>query len=313
MASRRVGRAGPAADARRPGLADAVQHLSHRRPAAGPDRQPGLASLRAVAHPAHTDDLYFVADGTGGHSFARTLDEHNRNVVHLAGPGRGDRPLSLQPGEQRRAQVALGEARGDRRRSACPRWPARAPAPARRAAPHRRKCRSAAPPAARRAPRRGDRLALGHPHHLVHQPQFEHRRAGTRRRCPGCRAARARRPTAPRFRPARPAPRCSPGRRGFSARAMPVSVPPVPAPPTTMSTRPPVSAQISSAVVAAWMSGLAGLSNWPRHPGARRGGEDRLGAGDGAGHALAGRRQLAPRPPSGAASCAARPRRPPAW
>ena len=53
----------------------------------------------------------------------------------------------------------------------------------------------------------------------------------------------------------------SPGRRGFSARAMPVSVPPVPTPPITASTWPAVSAQISSAVVAAWMSGLAGLSN----------------------------------------------------
>ena len=54
----------------------------------------------------------------------------------------------------------------------------------------------------------------------------------------------------------------SPARRGFSACAMPVRVPPVPAPPTTMSTSPPVSAQISSAVVAAWAAGLAGLSNW---------------------------------------------------
>ena len=42
---------------------------------------------------------------------------------------------------------------------------------------------------------------------------------------------------------------------------MPVRVPPVPIPPTTASTWPPVSAQISSAVVAAWMAGLAGLSN----------------------------------------------------
>jgi UPF0755 protein len=47
----------------------------------GPIGNPGKSSLEAAMHPAHTDYYYFVADGSGHHRFANSLEEHNRNVA----------------------------------------------------------------------------------------------------------------------------------------------------------------------------------------------------------------------------------------
>src|SRR5690348_3185051 len=49
----------------------------------GPISNPGRASLEAAANPARTRDLFFVADGTGGHVFSESYEQHQKNVAKL--------------------------------------------------------------------------------------------------------------------------------------------------------------------------------------------------------------------------------------
>ncbi len=57
----------------------------------GPICNPGRASLEAAANPARTKELYFVADGSGGHVFSENYDQHQKNVDRLRGIERQQR------------------------------------------------------------------------------------------------------------------------------------------------------------------------------------------------------------------------------
>jgi UPF0755 protein len=66
----------------------------------GPIANPGRSSLEAAANPARTKELFFVADGAGGHVFAETYEQHQRNVARLRSIEQQQGPARDQPRDQ---------------------------------------------------------------------------------------------------------------------------------------------------------------------------------------------------------------------
>ena len=92
----------------------------------GPIANPGRASLEAAANPARTKELYFVADGNGGHVFSENYGEHQKNVDHLRDVER--------------------QLHGDTAAAAVPPAPVAQPAPAAPPAPTAQPAQPAGPP-----------------------------------------------------------------------------------------------------------------------------------------------------------------------
>jgi UPF0755 protein len=101
----------------------------------GPIANPGRASLEAAANPARTRDLFFVADGSGGHTFTETYGEHQKNVAKLRAMEKQIQNDTVEPADE--PPAATGTTPADA--NAGPAAPARPPAPKKpaRAAPAR--------------------------------------------------------------------------------------------------------------------------------------------------------------------------------
>jgi UPF0755 protein len=104
----------------------------------GPIANPGRASLEATANPARTRDLFFVADGSGGHAFSDTYDQHQKNVAKLRTMEKTIQNDTVEPADDVQPTAA-----------AAPTDPTGAAPPA-RPAPQKQRPRTAAP-----APRQG--------------------------------------------------------------------------------------------------------------------------------------------------------------
>jgi UPF0755 protein len=90
----------------------------------GPIANPGRASLEAAANPARTREMFFVADGTGGHVFSETFDQHQRHVQRLRTLEREDRSsaaaTSFQPEDPGARAVAPAAPKAQPKRNPTP-------------------------------------------------------------------------------------------------------------------------------------------------------------------------------------------------
>jgi UPF0755 protein len=79
----------------------------------GPIANPGRASLEAAANPARTRDLFFVADGSGGHAFTETYDAHQKNVAKLRAMEKQIQNDTVEPADDAPAPAAAAPAAAD--------------------------------------------------------------------------------------------------------------------------------------------------------------------------------------------------------
>jgi len=98
----------------------------------GPIANPGRASLEAAANPARTRDLFFVADGTGGHAFSDSNDQHAKNVAKLRAMEKQTQNDTAEPADDQ-PPPAAANAQADGNTPVAPAKPAPAKKPPRAA------------------------------------------------------------------------------------------------------------------------------------------------------------------------------------